>query len=633
MLLLFKFFSMKIHICIYIAILATSTAVTGFSQDFTRKLEEAAKYHKGYNFNKAIELYSSVLASRPDSTLKNAADSALNLKAHAGLIMSENGKSLLQYAYIPEPVTKKDFPASTFFLHYPGFKDGTWITTPAQYTTEGNKEKWGIMNLTENGKTMVFSAKDEDGAWNIMLSTRLNDTLWSTPQIANENITTTGDEILPHLSPCGKKLYFASNGHTGMGGFDLYVSEWNEETGDWGTAQNLGFPFSSTSNDYMFYNTPCGNFTIFTSDREGKENMVTTYVTRYEVFPLKMEISQKDAPKYANMGYALPDKAVGTIQAPATKEDEAIDPKYLKAVKQAHEIEEKLQQTIAALDRRRAKYATTQDSLKRVAMEPDMHLLEKEILSLNAQLGDKMSQLQAVELELLAKGITVKYPIPQSSAAPAPAQQPSLPEFVFAQNTMGKSRSFEFEVIEPALDLSFKKGKEAFIADLSHLPDGLVYHIQLMTTTQKASLKALKGFSPVFERKLASGKYTYSVGVFTKYADALKNLNTVRKNGFPTALITAYNQGKSLSTKNARVLENQDNSVYRVTIGGYDVLPAEALATIRETTTRDIAKANINGVMKYVIGPFAVKAQAERLLNALLAKQVTNVEIEKLENK
>ena len=32
-----------------------------------------------------------------------------------------------------------------------------------------------------------------------------------------------------YLSPCGKKLYFASNGHTGMGGFDLYVSEWNEE--------------------------------------------------------------------------------------------------------------------------------------------------------------------------------------------------------------------------------------------------------------------------------------------------------------------------------------------------------------------------------------------------------------------
>jgi cell division protein FtsN len=137
----------------------------------------------------------------------------------------------------------------------------------------------------------------------------------------------------------------------------------------------------------------------------------------------------------------------------------------------------------------------------------------------------------------------------------------------------------------------------------------------------------------VFERKLLSGKYTYSVGAFHKYADALKNLNTVRKNGFPTALITAYNNGKSISTKNARVLEKQDNSLYRVTIGGYDILPAEALAAIKENTSRDIAKANINGIMKYVIGPFQDRQQAEKLVNALLAKQVTNVEIEKLENK
>jgi hypothetical protein len=37
--------------------------------------------------------------------------------------------------------------------------------------------------------------------------------------------------------------------------------------------------------------------------------------------------------------------------------------------------------------------------------------------------------------------------------------------------------------------------------------------------------------------------------------------------------------------------------------------------------------------MKYVIGPFQEREQAEKLVNALLAKQVTNVEIEKLENK
>mgnify|MGYP003443088811 FL=1 len=109
-------------------------------------------------------------------------------------------------------------------------------------------------------------------------------------------------------------------------------------------------------------------------------------------------------------------------------------------------------------------------------------------------------------------------------------------------------------------------------------------------------------------------------------------MNTVRKKGFPTALITAYNNGKSISTKNARELEAKNANIYRVTIAGYDVLPAEALAVIRETTSRGIAKAAINGVMKFVIGPCTSKAQADELASALSARQVTSVEVEKVGN-
>ena len=622
------------RICLYITILAFTAATTGFAQDYTKKLEEAAKYHNEYKFNKAIEIYCSILAARPDSTLKSEADSAFNMKVHSLLVKSQNGKSLLHYSYVPVPVTAKTFPLSSFLLNLPGFGDGTWVKPPAQYIKKGEEDAtWNIMNLSHKSKVMVFSAKDESGAWNIMYSTRLNDSLWSAPQIANENITTAGDEILPHLSPCGKKLYFASNGHTGMGGFDLYVSEWNEETGDWDTAQNLGFPFSSTANDYIYYNSDCGNFTVFVSDRYLKEDQVTAYVTQREAFPLKSEISQEDAPKYARMEYSLPDKTSSAPHSINAAEAGTEDPLYTKTANRAHGLEKKIQETIAALDSRRSRYASTSDSLKRAAMEPDMLLLEQEIFSLNNQLSEVMGQLQTIELDLLAKRITVKYTPRNNNPVQAEEQKGTVPQFAFVQHTMGKTPEFHFEVIEPALDLSFKIGKEAFIANLSELPKGLIYHIQLMTTTRKASLKALKGFSPVFERKLLSGKYTYSVGAFHKYADALKNLNTVRKNGFPTALITAYNNGKSISTKNARVLEKQDNSLYRVTIGGYDILPAEALAAIKENTSRDIAKANINGIMKYVIGPFQDRQQAEKLVNALLAKQVTNVEIEKLENK
>ena len=178
------------------------------------------------------------------------------------LITSENGSNMLRFASSPESVAKQVFPAENFFLNIPGFRKQTWMLPPADSTADAKGNPFNAMNYSKENNTLVFSAPDESGSWNIMLSTKLNDTLWSAPQMLNENVTTAGNEILPHLSPDGKTLYFSSNGHYGMGGYDLYMSQWNEELGDWDVAQNLGFPYSSTGNDYIYYNTPDGIFTV-----------------------------------------------------------------------------------------------------------------------------------------------------------------------------------------------------------------------------------------------------------------------------------------------------------------------------------------------------------------------------------
>ena len=304
---------------------------------------------------------------------------------------------------------------------------------------------------------------------------------------------------------------------------------------------------------------------------------------------------------------------------------------YSTAVKEVKELQGHLKNAIAQLDAKREAYSQTTDSLKRIEMEQQMLSMESDILTLSMSTTSAVSKLQQIELDFLARGIIITNEMPQEDEEPA-QHSGRQPQFAFAQNNMGKTPEFIFEKLEPKVDLEFKILPESVITDLSTIPDGLVYHIQLMTTTRKASAKAFKGFSPIFERALASGKYTYSAGLFYSYAEALKNLNTVRKKGFPSAMITAYNNGKSVTVKNARALEEKNSNIYRVTIGGYDVLPAEALSVIREKTTRDIAKAAVNGVMKFVIGPFTSKAQADELAGALAARQVTGVEVENIGN-
>lgn len=620
---------------LFIILIALSALCKAYSQEPPQQLEEAAGLHKNYRFNQAIGIYRGLLEHRSDSSLVTGADSLYMTEIQKRLVTSENGKNMLLFASTPVPVTKQVFPTENFFLHYPGYEENSWVAPPAEFIKESKGNPFNVMNMPQESTEIVFSAQDESGAWNIMSSRKLNDSLWSAPQILNENITTAGNEILPHLSPDGKTLYFASNGHYGMGGYDLYMSKWNEETGDWDVAQNLGFPYSSTGNDYLCYNTPDGLFTVFSSDRETLPEEVTIYITRYEVLPLKKEITEEEAPEYATLSIDPMDAA--SAQPPIDREEETEEDEeyaeYSQAVKKVRDLQEKLKTSIAQLDKRREEYANTTDSLQKIKMEQHILSLETDLLTLSQSTTSAISQLQKMELDFLSKGIIIAQKMEDEEKMSTNAVASAAPavKFEFANNSLGQAPAFSFEVTEPAVDLSFKIADESVITDLSELPSGLVYHIQLMTTTRPASKKAFKGLTPIFERNLASGKYTYSAGVFTTYTEALKNLNTVRKRGFPTALITAYSNGKSISTKNARIMEKQDNSIYRITIAGYDTLPAEALATIRENTTRDIAKAAIDGVMKFIIGPFTSKAQADALAGAISARGVA-AEVEKVAN-
>lgn len=624
---------MKRHIIISIILTAVSVATATYGQDYSQQLQQAQKLHMQYQFDKAIGICNTILAQRPDSTLATEADSLYNMEIQKMAISSENGKNMLQFASNPQLVVKQKYPAANFFLRYPGFGNGTWSAPPAEFVADASGNPFNAMHYSKSDNTIVFSAKDESGAWNIMLSKKLNDTLWSAPQILNENITTMGNEILPHLSPDSKTLYFASNGHYGMGGYDLYMSKWNDETGDWDTAQNLGFPYSSTGNDYLYYNTPCGMFTVFSSDRETSGNEVTIYITRHEVLPLKMEITQDEAPKYATLSVkATKAGASATGQTPQQGEQKEFA-EYRKVEGELRNLQLLLADATKELDKSREAYLLA-DSVKRIPIESKILEQEKGILAITEKTTTTASKLQEMELELLAQGLLIpQLAEAKTQEATQPATNTQQATIAFADNRMGTLPHMTFEKPEPQTDLSFKVADLSTIADLSELPDGLVYHIQLMTTLKKAPAKAFKGLTPIFERRVGSGKYTYSAGVFHTYAEALKNLNTVKRKGFTSAMITAYNKGKSITTKAARVLEKQDNSIYRVTIAGYDSLPPEAVEAIRSNTSKDIAKVAIDGVMKYVIGPFGNKNEAEALSNSLKARGVSGVEVQKLENK
>lgn len=74
--------------------------------------------------------------------------------------------------------------------------------------------------------------------------------------------------MAPFLHPDGKTLYFASDKHVGMGGFDIFMSR-RMEDGTWGEPINLGYPINTDHDEINFYVAPDGKTAFISSQREG----------------------------------------------------------------------------------------------------------------------------------------------------------------------------------------------------------------------------------------------------------------------------------------------------------------------------------------------------------------------------
>ena len=115
-------------------------------------------------------------------------------------------------------------------------------------------------SMSTDGNTLLFSSNRPGGIGklDLYISRRLPDGSWGIAQNLGGIINTPENEDFPQLSEDGETLYFSSKGHPGMGGADIFISNWNAELNVWSPPVNIGFPL----------NTPEDNMTISFSNNE-----------------------------------------------------------------------------------------------------------------------------------------------------------------------------------------------------------------------------------------------------------------------------------------------------------------------------------------------------------------------------
>ena len=126
-------------------------------------------------------------------------------------------------------------------------------------------------SLSADGKTLFFSSNMPGGMggndiWKVNIN---QDGTFGTPQNLGAKINTAGDESFPSILEDNKTLYFASSGHQGLGGYDVFMADLSKGT----VPVNLGKPVNSEKDDFSFTFNTEKNMGFMASNRSGIDNL------------------------------------------------------------------------------------------------------------------------------------------------------------------------------------------------------------------------------------------------------------------------------------------------------------------------------------------------------------------------
>ncbi len=82
----------------------------------------------------------------------------------------------------------------------------------------------------------------------------------------------------PYIMPDGTTLYYAQKGEKSIGGYDIFVTRYNAESGSYLRPENIGMPFASEANDYLYVIDESTQLGYFVTDRRQPQGMVCIYV-------------------------------------------------------------------------------------------------------------------------------------------------------------------------------------------------------------------------------------------------------------------------------------------------------------------------------------------------------------------
>ena len=281
---------------------------------------------------------------------------------------------------------------------------------------------------------VIYMANKPNGNYDLCLSNNLLGHDWGALHSISNTLNNEYNQNYPYVLSDGQTLYFAQDGENSFGGYDIFVTMFNSERGDYMLPQNVGMPFNSPYNDYMMVIDEYLNVGWFVTDR----NHIPGKLTLYIFIPNDTKrVYATDTPHLASLAqlssiadtwaegadYSEILEQIAAIKPEErsmriheftfvvcdgriyTHSSDFSNPEALHYYNQSRSLQRRIDERNARLDSLRAEYA--QASLERKSqLENEIRQLENEILKSNE--SPMMYENRARRAELAFLGINIE---------------------------------------------------------------------------------------------------------------------------------------------------------------------------------------------------------------------------------
>ncbi|MFO8000471.1 MAG: hypothetical protein R6U46_04445 [Marinilabilia sp.] len=231
-------------------------------------------YQQDYQFEKAIEEFNEFLdyASGEDPRRETAKRAIRDCESAEDHIDKHFDATVLKKDTVPE-----DEVLSAYAL--PG-DAGELAYNKSFFKTGVSPEN--IMYRTEKNDEVFFVLEENDTTLHdIYRMERLLDS-WSDSKNLGEPVNSDHDDRTPFLMADGTTFFFASDRPGGMGGLDIYQSIYDPESNSFSEPENLGPPFNSPADDYLFAADPFDEKAWFATNRGAEPGNVVVATIRWD---------------------------------------------------------------------------------------------------------------------------------------------------------------------------------------------------------------------------------------------------------------------------------------------------------------------------------------------------------------